>query len=74
MEPAKPKQATIVSKPNEMGEWVEDIRRVFSNQFKLGLNRTYVQMIRLSRLENYQVRISINNYVLNYFELYNLFF
>lgn len=45
----------LVNEQNDIGEWVEDIRRVFFNQFKYGLNRTHVQMIRLNRLENYQV-------------------
>lgn len=45
----------LITNQNDIGEWVEDIRRVFFVQFKNGLNRTYVQMIRLNRLEHYQV-------------------
>lgn len=40
---------------NDIGEWVEDIRRIFFIQFKGGINHTYVQMIRLYRSEHQQV-------------------
>lgn len=40
---------------DQIGEWVEDNRRVFFHQFKSGLNQTYVQMIPLNRFEHYQV-------------------
>lgn len=47
---------------DQIGEWVEDNRRVFVQQFKNGLNHTYFQMIPLNRFEHYQVHI------LNFFD------
>lgn len=45
----------LFTRLDKIGEWVEDNRRVFVQQFKNGLNHTYVQMIPLNRFENYQV-------------------
>lgn len=46
---------TLFKSNDQIGEWVEDNRRVFFQQFKNGLNQTYVQMIPLNRFEHYQV-------------------
>lgn len=46
----------VVNNANDIGDWVEDIRRVFTEKFKNGLNRTRVQMIRLNKLPNHQVK------------------
>lgn len=45
----------LIKNENDIGEWFDDIRRVFSKRFENGLNRTYVQMIRLNHLEHYKV-------------------
>jgi hypothetical protein len=39
---------------DDIGDWQEDIRRVFSEKFKTGLNRTRVQMIRLASQPQYK--------------------
>lgn len=50
----------LINNKNDIGDWVEDIRRVFSEKFKIGLNRTRVQMIRLHRSPQHQVNASLN--------------
>lgn len=50
-----PNGTTLFKSFDQIGEWVEDNRRVFVQQFKNGLNHTYVQMIPLNRFEHYQV-------------------
>lgn len=56
---------------DQIGEWVEDNRRVFVHQFRNGLNHTYVQMIPLNRYEHYQVffiHVQFGNeFIMNYY-------
>lgn len=44
----------LASNEGDIGEWVEDNRRVLTKQFKSGLERKHVQMIRLSNQPQYQ--------------------
>lgn len=53
--PKNKREVTLFKSLDQMGEWVEDNRRVFFQQFKGGLNQTYVQMIPLNRFDHYQV-------------------
>lgn len=53
--PKSKRDVTLIKSMDQIGEWVEDNRRVFFHQFKGGLNQTYVQMIPLNRFEHYQV-------------------
>lgn len=46
--PDEERRVELIPNPADVGDWVEDSRRTFSEQFKYGLNRTRVQMIRLS--------------------------
>uniref|UniRef100_A0A1B0CWU5 GPI inositol-deacylase n=1 Tax=Lutzomyia longipalpis TaxID=7200 RepID=A0A1B0CWU5_LUTLO len=48
------KEVILVS-GDKVGEWIEDSRRVFTHQFKNGLNTTRFQMIRLIDLPQYQL-------------------
>lgn len=57
----KQQKVTLVKSFDQIGEWVEDNRRVFVQQFKNGLNHSYVQMIPLNRFEHYQVRFHCFN-------------
>ena len=50
---------TLFKSFDQIGEWVEDNRRVFFQQFKGGLNQTYVQMIPLNRFDHYQVGVLV---------------
>ncbi|XP_055304147.1 GPI inositol-deacylase isoform X2 [Sitodiplosis mosellana] len=52
--PKDKREVTLFKSFDQMGEWVEDNRRVFFQQFKGGLNQTYVQMIPLNRFDHYQ--------------------
>lgn len=54
--PKAKREIALIKSIDQLGEWVEDNRRVFYHQFKGGLNQTYVQMIPLNRFEHYQVR------------------
>ena len=46
----------------ERADWVEDNRRVFTEKFKNGLNKTRLQMIRLNDNELYQaLRVEVVN-------------
>lgn len=53
------KEEVFVTPPrnekDDIGDWHEDIRRVFTEKFKAGLNRTRVQMIRLAEQPQYKV-------------------
>jgi hypothetical protein len=44
---------------NDIGDWIEDSRRVFMEQYKFGINRTRVQMIRLIDTPQYKVRVKV---------------
>lgn len=46
----KDRELVLVANPNDIGDWYEDNRRIFSEQFKNGLTRLRVQMFRLSSL------------------------
>ncbi|XP_059618674.1 GPI inositol-deacylase [Phlebotomus argentipes] len=48
------KEVYLVS-GDKLGDWVEDSRRVFTHQFKGGLNGTRFQMIRLIDLPQYHI-------------------
>uniref|UniRef100_A0A6B2ED42 GPI inositol-deacylase n=1 Tax=Phlebotomus kandelakii TaxID=1109342 RepID=A0A6B2ED42_9DIPT len=48
------KEVQLVS-GDRAGDWVEDSRRVFSHQFRNGLNVTRFQMIRFNELPQYQL-------------------
>lgn len=54
--PKKLHEVALFKSVEQIGQWVEDNRRVFFQQFKNGLNQTHVQMIPLNRYEHYQVR------------------
>lgn len=56
--PEQNREVQLTKEHSEIGEWVEDNRRIFSNLFRYGLNKTYVQMIRLHRSEQYEVNTS----------------
>lgn len=55
VEPAELRDVSLISNRNDVGEWYEDTRRVFSEKFRFGLNRTRVQMFRLNRSPQYQI-------------------
>lgn len=55
LEPTELRDVSLISNRNDIGEWYEDNRRVFTEKFKNGLNRTRVQMFRLSRKPNHQI-------------------
>lgn len=42
-------EVMLIPNPDDVGDWIEDTRRTFTEQFKYGLNRTRVQMIRLAK-------------------------
>lgn len=54
-EPTELRDVTLISNRNDVGDWFEDTRRVFTEKFKNGLNRTRVQMFRLNRKPNHQI-------------------
>lgn len=54
-EPVELRDVSLISNQNDIGEWYEDTRRVFTEKFKNGLNRTRVQMFRLNRAPNHQI-------------------
>jgi hypothetical protein len=45
---------------DDIGNWYEDTRRVFTEKFKTGLNRTRVQMIRLADQPQYKVNLKLS--------------
>lgn len=47
-------EVTLISE-NKLGNWIEDSRRVFSHQFRNGINETRFQMIRLIDSPQYQI-------------------
>lgn len=55
IEPAEHIETILASNRDELGDWIEDNRRVFTEKFKYGLNRTRVQMIHLHQSQNYQM-------------------
>lgn len=54
--PEQLREVVLSKEHGDIGDWVEDNRRIFSNLFRFGFNKTYVQMIRLHRSEQYEVR------------------
>lgn len=55
MIPEKLREVELVRGKEDVGDWVEDTRRVFFEKFKNSLEKLRVQMIRLSRLPNYRM-------------------
>ncbi|XP_031625609.1 GPI inositol-deacylase [Contarinia nasturtii] len=53
--PKNKHDVNLIKNIDQIGEWVEDNRRVFFQQFQSGLNQTYIQMIPLNRFEHYQI-------------------
>lgn len=49
----KPKEYSMVT-ADELGDWIEDSRRVFSISFPYGINQTRLQMIRLLDFPQYK--------------------
>lgn len=45
----------IVDSDGDIGEWVEDVRRIFAVTLKDGVDRLRVQMIRLNSLPNHRM-------------------
>lgn len=37
----------LINNDKDIGDWIEDSRRVFSEKFQSGIDRTRIQMIRL---------------------------
>lgn len=54
-EPTELSNVVLINNPNDIGDWVEDNRRVFTEKFRNGLNRTRVQMYRLNRSPHHQI-------------------
>lgn len=54
-EPTELRDVSLISNRKDVGAWHEDSRRVFTEYFKNGLNRTRVQMFRLNREPNHQI-------------------
>lgn len=55
LEPTILRDVSLINNQLDIGDWYEDSRRVFTEKFKNGLNRTRVQMFRLSRQPNHQI-------------------
>ena len=51
-----------IESPNENTDWVEDNRKIFTEKFKTGINRTRIQMIRLvDNVLYHTVRVDVIN-------------
>lgn len=54
-EPTESHEVSLINNRNDIGDWFEDSRRVFTEKFRIGLNRTRVQMFRLNRSPHHQI-------------------
>lgn len=48
-------EVKLIEPNKDPGEWIENFKRTFSEKFKNGINRTYVQMIRLTDAPQYKM-------------------